>query len=259
MPTKIAKAVNSLLEPLGIEIRRSPGSRASDDYYPVVPSCQVPYLSYKDEQFFGRRTDGWFVEIGAFDGYSYSNTWGLANRSWRGVMVEPIAEYAERCRQIHANHPGVQVLETAVSGDDSGLNFRIGGAFTTASPEQISEFASRASAVREMTDRQVHSPSQTLNQVLSQTGVPKDFDLLVVDVEGHEKAVFEGFDVSAWNPKMMIVELADVHPQLTALRAEQAGIYKELSVGEYVVVYKDSINTIFVREDVYANGVLTAR
>ena len=259
MPTKISKTVNSMLEPLGIEIRRAPSSTASSDYYPVVPTCQVPHLSQKYEQFFGRRTDGWFVEVGAFDGYSYSNTWGLAERAWHGVMVEPIPEYAQQCRQIHADHPGVQVLETAVSADDNGLDFLVGGAFTTASQQQIAEFASRECAADEMTDRQVHSSSKTLDRVLSETGVPKGFDVLVVDVEGHEKAVLAGIDLQVWNPKMMIIELADVHPQLTALREEQAGIYKEVSAQGYVVIYKDSINTIFVREDVYASGVVTTR
>ena len=42
------------------------------------------------------------VEIGANDGISCSNTWGLSERGWTGFMVEPIAESASACRKNHA-------------------------------------------------------------------------------------------------------------------------------------------------------------
>jgi hypothetical protein len=69
MLSRMSRAVNSALEPMGVEIRRAAGKTASSDYYPTAPTCQVPYLSAKYEQFFGRRDTGWFVEVGAFDGY----------------------------------------------------------------------------------------------------------------------------------------------------------------------------------------------
>ena len=45
-----------------------------------------------------------------------------------------------------------------------------------------------------------------INQV-----IPKQFDLLVVDVEGLEEKVFRGFNLNNWRPKMIIVELIDYH------------------------------------------------
>jgi serine/threonine protein kinase len=36
----------------------------------------------------------------------------------------------------------------------------------------------------------------------------------VVDVEGHETEVFEGFSLDHWMPQMIILELADFHPDL---------------------------------------------
>ena len=255
MRSKMSRVVNSALEPVGIEIRRAPGRKATGDYYPTVPTCQVPYLSAKLEQFFGRRGDGWFVEVGAFDGYSYSNSWGLAERGWRGVMLEPIPEYAERCRRAHVRHPRVDVVEVAVSAGDGELGLRVGGAFTTASPDQAAELESQEWARGELTATEIRRPARTLDGVLREHGVPVGFEVLVVDVEGHEAAVFSGFDVAAWRPQMMIVELADVHPQLTQLRDEHASLYAELVSLDYVVAFKDAINTMLVRSDVYRAAV----
>ena len=44
--------------------------------------------------------------------------------------------------------------------------------------------------------------------------VPKNFDLLVVDVEGKESEIFQTFELNEWKPKMIIVELEDEILQL---------------------------------------------
>ena len=81
---------------------------------------------------------------------------------------------------------------------------------------------------------------------------PRNFDVLVVDVEGFEEQVFAGFSLSDWRPKMMIVELADTHPDLTATSHSDARLGARLAAHGYNVVFKDSVNTVFVDDDVWA-------
>ena len=50
-------------------------------------TCQIPGLDAIYDQYFGDKI-GSFVEVGAFDGMTYSNTWHLANRGWYGVYIE---------------------------------------------------------------------------------------------------------------------------------------------------------------------------
>ncbi|MEA2249447.1 MAG: hypothetical protein QOH46_3976, partial [Solirubrobacteraceae bacterium] len=48
-----------------------------------------------------KHTGGFFVEAGANDGISQSNTLFYARyRGWRGLLVEPIPELAARCRVL---------------------------------------------------------------------------------------------------------------------------------------------------------------
>jgi hypothetical protein len=44
--------------------------------YTVVPTCQIDheYLNELYLKIFGYRSDGYFVEIGAYDGKTFSNT-----------------------------------------------------------------------------------------------------------------------------------------------------------------------------------------
>ena len=92
----------------------------------------------------------------------------------------------------------------------------------------------------------------TLDKLLEENKVSAKFDVLVVDVEGFEGAVFEGFTISRWLPKMIIAELADTHPDLSVTAASDATLSAKIEAGGYRIVYKDSINTVFVHQDVAA-------
>lgn len=55
--------------------------------YPMAATCQIPFFNSLSDLYtfvFGYRTDGLFVEVGAYDGESFSNTSGLADIGWKG-------------------------------------------------------------------------------------------------------------------------------------------------------------------------------
>ena len=41
-------------------------------------------------QVFRRRPSGYFIEVGAYDGVTLSNTYFLEQMGWCGLLVEPI-------------------------------------------------------------------------------------------------------------------------------------------------------------------------
>lgn len=224
-------------------------------YYPQVPDCQIATISHLYSQFLGNHEDGTFVEVGANDGLLVSNTWGLAVRQWRGVLVEPVPALASACRKNHREHPKVTVAEVAIGdGSQSEISLSVAGAFTTANPAQLNEYTSNEWSSYEVTGRNIVVPSQTLDNLLEDTVVPPGFDVLVVDVEGFESAVFAGFTLSKWRPKMMIVELADTHPTFTATRTNDAELGRRIGSSEYIIVFKDHINTVFARADVWESA-----
>ncbi|WP_081845149.1 FkbM family methyltransferase [Mycolicibacterium aromaticivorans] len=221
-------------------------------YYPQQLDCQIPQIGNLYSQFLGNRNHGVFVEIGANDGVFVSNTWGLAARSWRGLMVEPVPELAAACRKNHRGHPDVTVVETAINdGSQNEVSLFLAGGLTTANPEQKREYDTIEWSSYELTGRSLVVPAQTLDRLLENSDIPADFDVLVVDVEGLETAVFAGFTLPKWRPKLMIIELVDIHPEMSATRNADAMLGRSLVAAGYVVVYKDTINTVLVREDIW--------
>jgi hypothetical protein len=63
------------------------------------------------------RDAGFFVEAGANNGYTQSNTYWLERfRGWRGLLVEPMPELAAEARLAR---PGASVFQCALTEDDA--------------------------------------------------------------------------------------------------------------------------------------------
>jgi FkbM family methyltransferase len=244
----VKSLADAILRSFGLQLTRIDLYADRKWFYPTVYTCQIPTLSHLLELFLGRRTAGMFVEIGAFDGVSYSNTWGLAERGWDGLLVEPVPELATKCRNNHRLHPRVRILEKAVGANPGVISLVLAGELTTANHAQANEYRATAWARPLVTDTSVEVPMTTLDSLLEENNVPIEFDLLVVDVEGYESAVFKGFDLTRWLPKMLIVELADTHPDLSLTANNDARLSTVIQAAGYRIVYKDSINTVFVHQ-----------
>ena len=226
--------------------------KIDNNYYEQQESCQVPQLDFLFQLFLGRKESGVFVEIGAHDGVSCSNTWGLARRGWTGYLVEAIPEYAEKCRQNHKGHKNVIVEEIAIGATEGEeVTFNIGGQLTTANTELNLEYKEISWAKSIITSTQIQVVIKRLDTFLEEHGISPSFDLLVIDVEGFEAQVFSGFELPKWRPKMLIVELTDTHPDLRTNANSDAYLGQEILSKNYQIVYKDCINTVFVHNDVW--------
>lgn len=229
-------------------LRRSP---PPDGYfYRSGPSCQIDQIGSIYERHFGRRRDGTFVEVGAFDGEANSNTSFLADLGWRGLYVEPVPEFAEACARRHAANPGVRVVNAAAGREPGQIEIRIGRALSTSVAEVADAYRDLDWAQGSLTDRRITAEVRRLDDVLHQAGMAPGFELLVVDVEGAETAVFDGFDLADWRPGMLIVELADNHPDfvnLPTIAGPAARLRVRLRQAGYCEVHRDVINTVLVR------------
>ncbi|MBI3429120.1 MAG: FkbM family methyltransferase [Actinobacteria bacterium] len=200
----------------------------------------------------GKKEDGIFLEIGANDGVSCSNTWGLAVRGWTGYLVEAIPDFAAACVLNHKEHGNVFVHQVAMGElDGEEVTFNIGGQLTTANQELRLEYQNTDWAKSIVTSSQVKLRTQRLDTFIEEQQIQAGFDVLVVDVEGFESRVFSGFTLSKWRPKMLIIELTETHPHLRTNSKSDALLGQMILSAEYEIVYKDCINTVFVRRDIW--------
>lgn len=222
--------------------------------YSPPASCQIPDLAGKYQTLFGYRTLGTFVEVGAYDGESFSNTSFLADLGWRGIYVEPVPEFATKCALRHANN-NVRVFPCAAGAKAGQVDLHVGGTLTTTSARQVEIYEQIPWAQGNHQGQTISVPQMRLDTLLEDAQFPEDFDLLVVDVEGTEVEVLQGL-AARWRPRVMVVEIEDDHPDLSKfedLQGQALALRQGICARGYHTFYRDAINTIFLRSDFYVN------
>jgi len=114
--------------------------------YQYPSSCQIPHVHNLHDVLhfiFGYKKTGLFVEVGAYDGESFSNTSGLADLGWNGHYLEPIPKFAKACASRHSwNAPRVKVHQVCAGEKDGDVvTLSTAGPFTSAVQDEIDSLA----------------------------------------------------------------------------------------------------------------------
>lgn len=184
---------------------------------------------------------GYFVEAGAHDGFTQSNTYYFERlRGWRGVLIEASPGLCAQCRRrrpaaitVHAALVGPEHAGPTILLREAGLMSLVSGAQDTEAGER--HLARARQFGQTVSDRPIEVPAATLDRVLSMAGAPAEFDLLSLDVEGHEPAVLRGIDLTRWRPRWLCVEVRD----RTAVGAAIDKFYELAEVLHQETEYKD--------------------
>jgi FkbM family methyltransferase len=212
--------------------------------YKTSFTCQIPNLHIIYKTYFGDKPIGSFVEVGAYDGITYSNTYGLAEMGWHGLYIEAIEEYYKNCYVIHSDHPNIDIVNACV-GDGSKVELYIGGEYSTFDKDFMLHVPQGWGAVFDFIGK---VKTVTLDALLTDYWNQDEIDLLVVDVEGSENAVLSGFTVAKWEPVMAIVECHEHHHnEWMRMQAESVNNY--FAEAGYNKVYSDDLNNIYVRKN----------
>jgi FkbM family methyltransferase len=180
--------------------------------------------------------DGTFVEAGAHDGYTQSNTYYLErHRGWTGLLVEPIPELRERCarRRPKSQVIGKALVGPGASGDSITMHF----GDLMSSMDTDGQHAAGLTVVGRH-GYSVDVPAQTLSGALDEAGLT-NIDVMVLDIEGHELDVLAGLDFERHAPRYLLVEMLDRATQQPALDAALSSYCQPVEMlSEYDVLYK---------------------
>lgn len=209
--------------------------------YKLSETCQINNLDLIYNNYFGYPSKGTFVEVGSYDGESYSNTSCLADIGWNGLYIDPILEHCLRCAQRHQNND-VSIVNCSIGLDEIPIEIYSNGPLSTSNLDHLKW-------LKNSFGDKITCQQYRLDNIFDKFKIRPGFDILIVDVEGNEDNVFDSFDLVFWSPKMIIVELVDCHPEFRGY--DISNIHKNLREKikelDYIEVYKDHINTIFVK------------
>lgn len=162
--------------------------------------------------YFGENR-GTFIEAGAHDGLSQSNTYWLERmRGWRGLLVEPVPAMAALCQR---NRPKAKVVNAALVATPDIKSIKVAAVglygYVTSSLSSAAHEAEHrrrgAQSVGISSDviEDIEVPARTLETILDEVRLGP-IDLFSLDVEGYEINVLQGMNMERYRPRFMLVE-----------------------------------------------------
>jgi FkbM family methyltransferase len=151
---------------------------------------------------FGKVLGGYFVDIGANDGVTFSNTYFFENHGWQGVCVEPIPEVFEKlirnrkCKCLSGvisdnNAEYAKLLHVTGSEMLSGIVDNLEQKYL----ERINQENAGGTEILEV-------KNYNFNQVIENTKI----DYLSIDTEGSEFPILQSIDFTKFAIKVISVE-----------------------------------------------------
>jgi len=191
-----------------------------------------------------------FVEVGAYDGITDSNTYYFELIGWKGICVEPHPHYFPICVK---NRPNSRCLDLAAWEED-GYSTE----FYSTMPGNVARIGrldGLKKTMRMYPGIKVGDPirvqTRTLDSIFREHGVPRGFGLLSIDVEGTEFNVLRGLTLEDYLPRFVIIEynhMAGEYSREPHQRPPKL-LYDYFETCGYVGVNNSkSVNVIFCRD-----------
>lgn len=151
--------------------------------------------------FSGGKKDGFFLEIGACDGFHLSNTLGLERYGWKGIISEPSSVWHNKIKKRKC------IISKKAVFSESGLKLKF---------EEVKKYP-ELSGLKENLDKDnnhhlrneantVEVETISLNDLIGQNTSNKNIDYISIDTEGSEYEILKNFDFKKHNIEIFTVE-----------------------------------------------------
>ena len=188
----------------------------------IKEACQDQFRRYWGLNSLDRRLaqlmpyrHGFFVELGANDGRSQSNSLHFErHKNWKGVLIEPCPTAYMRCLITRSNRTKV-FCGCCVEPGKEGLlvpmeyfnlmSVQTDGATDYGTPNNLRELRKNVGREPDFAYK-FGSYGYTLTAFLEQAEAPSRIDFLSLDVEGAERSVLRGLDFNKYQFRFILVE-----------------------------------------------------
>ena len=191
------------------------------------------------DMVFEGKTGGTFVDVGAYDGLTGSNTFYFEKfRDWTGVLVEPVERNRERAKSFR-NSP---ILPYAVADKEGEATFiAVTEGFTQMSglsDTYDAKLLTRVRADPRHQEEEITVKTTTLSAILTESGMPNP-DFISLDIEGGEMPALRAFDFDSHRVTAWAIENNTGSPALNKLMVSKGYQLVEFCGSDEIYVLKD--------------------
>jgi FkbM family methyltransferase len=203
---------------------------------------QIGQDKYVNENIFGGVENGFFVDVGAHDGVTFSNSCFFEkHKNWNGLCIEPIPDVYQ---QLKKNRKSI-CIEGAIFKEEGYQDFMLLPESIQMLSGLVGEYDSRHVNRINKAVPDSHKKSQiikvntfTLQSILDKYNV-SHIDLLSIDTEGAELAVLQSIDLSKVKIECIVVEN----------NYQDKGVEELLSLHDFNLVKKLQFDDIYLHKE----------
>lgn len=163
----------------------------------------LKYLNYNN---------GFYIEIGAYDGITQSNTFYLERKkNWKGILIEPSKKVFDKCIKYRSNK-NYFYNRACVSFNykNKYLKLNYSGLKTYSDKflekKRIKDYISNPEILYGDRTYTYNVLAVTMNSLLSKSNAPKIIDFMSLDTEGAEFEILKGINFKKYKFRYLLIE-----------------------------------------------------
>ncbi len=201
------------------------------------------------ENIFRNKKNGFYIDVGCQHPIKNNNTYLLNQKGWKGINIDLDKDNIDL---FNISRPDDVNVNVAISNkiDEVDLFFYHKKSPINTINKQISDYQkAKVNQVKKI-------KTDTLNNIISTSKYSNlKFDLLSIDVEGHELQVLQGLDFNLYSPDVIVVEYLDLTLSKLEIKNQRienlfkTDLYKFLISKNYTFVNFIYADLIFVKNE----------
>ena len=201
------------------------------------------------ENIFRNKKKGFYIDVGCQHPIKNNNTYLLNKKGWKGINIDLDKDNIDL---FNISRPYDENINIAISNEigETDLFFYHKKSPINTINKKISEYQNaKVTQIKKI-------KTDTLNNIISASKYNNSkFDLLSIDVEGHELQVLQGLDFDRYSPNVIVVEFLDLTISKLEIKNQsvenlfKTDLYKFLISKNYSFVNFIYADLIFVKKE----------
>ena len=190
--------------------------------------------------FFKNKSEGFYVDVGAFHPFRINNTYALYKKGFRGINIDISATSIDffnfaRPDDTNLNIGASNKFENKIFFSKKNLSFH----------NTFSKSLAESKIQNEPFKKKYTIECKPLTQIIDDTKFSnKKIDFLNIDAEGHDYEVLQGLDLKKYSPKIICIEISPLVDEKNK-NYKDTKIFKYLLENNYKLIWKGFNSFIF--------------